>query len=836
MPNGNELVIRVVGDSTQFTRTISQVNTAINRAQGSVQTFGHSSVTSVQAISASLRVAEGNFTGLLRASERFIAQSQALSSLAKTIFPAIGAIAVGSIFIRGAEEAAKFIDQVNRIPNAVKQGYDSFNLSQRSANDALEVTNARLDIEIAKLEGKHENTLALQLAEARKQADDLTSSLAKAAQEQADLLGKNENGPGAQLLGEGTTKYVYGNINNFNRLIAHAARERDIALGNGDQDAADAALGRLHQYQDNALACATQNIQGRQNLQNLFSPKTPLGFLRFIPGDQTANINALTGFRDNILLSQQNERDQRTKNVDTGVQKTLQGQKDAEAKRKELARQAAAALRQQQQEIIQSWNEQLSTLKIQHEVSLGEEYQFWQSRVATAKAGTESYRDAIEKTGQAWQQVLRQQNSDLEDAQKHPALVQPNVTGFFGQTPTASSGYLTPSALNSDENQKYQQEQGKAAVEYLKNLNDGVSIQRSNADAIAEASLQMQIAQGRISGYDAAQVQAQLHTQEYQEQLASLKSALDAVNNDPTLSAIQRHAQASGIRNQIDALNGQRQIQIIQDNAGIDTQTLSGSIRETMNLYVQQATDTAAQIRSILTGAFENVNSSLSHALMAHAYSGREYRRGIENALGSSARGIGSQILNTGFQRAEGGVLKAFGFGGGGKPDGSSSKPFFVKSVDAISAAGSKSLSSIGSMFGSLFGHKSVSPFSSINGTADPLGLNAPDGGGLGFLQGVFASGGDVVANRPAIVGDGGKPEVFVPHTAGHIYPDASVALGGSVGTPSNQVNIHVYGNDDPASTETAIHRAMGQYMSYTVGASVQAVQERQKRRPLSSR
>src|ERR1700722_5953360 len=116
MPNGNELVIRVVGDSTQFTRTISQVNTAINRAQGSVQTFGHSSVTSVQAISASLRVAEGNFTGLLRASERFIAQSQVLSSLAKTIFPAIGAIAVGSIFVRGAEEAAKFIDQVNRIP------------------------------------------------------------------------------------------------------------------------------------------------------------------------------------------------------------------------------------------------------------------------------------------------------------------------------------------------------------------------------------------------------------------------------------------------------------------------------------------------------------------------------------------------------------------------------------------------------------------------------------------------------------------------------------------------------------------------------------------------
>ena len=78
----------------------------------------------------------------------------------------------------------------------------------------------------------------------------------------------------------------------------------------------------------------------------------------------------------------------------------------------------------------------------------------------------------------------------------------------------------------------------------------GVSIQRQNADAIAEASLQMAIATGRISAYDAAQVQAQLHTQAYQAQLTYLQDALKAIADNPALGKGKRRGftTASGVR------------------------------------------------------------------------------------------------------------------------------------------------------------------------------------------------------------------------------------------------------------------------------------------------
>ncbi len=753
MAQSNELVIRVVGESTQFTRTITQVNAAINRAGGNAtrmgstfQAAGHSSVTSVQAISASLRLAEGGFTGLLRAGERFIALSPALSNIAKAVFPLVGGIAVGTIFSKLGKETYEFIEQVNKIPEAVQRGYESFNLSQRSVNDALEITNARLDNEIAKLEGKPENTLALQLAEARKQADELASSLAKVTQEQADLLSKNENGPGAQLLGEGTTKYVYGNINNFNKLMEQAARERDLALGRGDQEAADRALGRLHQYQDNALAYYNQNIAGRQRLQDIFSPRTPLGFLRFIPGDQSTNLAALTGARDNIFLAQQQERDQRQQNVAQGVLPIAQNNKKRDADADEAARKAAA---------------DAARLKAIDDKAFHDRIKWRDDVVKAYQSVTASDESEITKQidlSQKWADALDKTN---------------------------------------DEVLKKQQQFAAALEKHYDHLGE---IQSRSAASLAENNIGIQFQRGQLTPYAAAVQAAQLHTNQYQSDYSRLIAAIQAAQNGGDTNEQYQ------LEDQLAELQGRRQIESANDQANIRSNTVGGAFNDALNQFVTSSKDAATAMRDIVTGTLNSLNNDIVN--------GRGFRQTGQDLFRS--------VAGLGLRRAEGsaisGVEKFFNIGGS-KADGSSeANATWVRIAGLGVGGGGLKLPNLPG-FGGEWG-----------------GGDDGNGGGLfsaigSAFGGFFANGGTPLPDSDIVVGEEG-PEVWhVPSGAsGSIIPNH--ALGGT----TNHVYVDATGSQDPSSVEAAVHRAMGQYLPYSVGASVQAVQERQKRRPLSAR
>jgi hypothetical protein len=55
-----------------------------------------------------------------------------------------------------------------------------------------------------------------------------------------------------------------------------------------------------------------------------------------------------------------------------------------------------------------------------------------------------------------------------------------------------------------------------------------------------------------------------------------------------------------------------------------------------------------------------------------------------------------------------------------------------------------------------------------------------------------LAAGGPAFAGRPVIVGDGGRPEVFVPNTNGTVYPSVSAFAGG--GTVSHVIDLRLNG------------------------------------------
>ena len=88
-----------------------------------------------------------------------------------------------------------------------------------------------------------------------------------------------------------------------------------------------------------------------------------------------------------------------------------------------------------------------------------------------------------------------------------------------------------------------------------------------------------------------------------------------------------------------------------------------------------------------------------------------------------------------------------------------------------------------------------------------------------------FAGGGDVLANRPALVGERG-PELFMPRTAGRIIPNHE--LGG--GCPSSPIfNFDASRLERPGGNSRGGHDGRLQHI---VAAAVQATHQGGKRSP----
>jgi hypothetical protein len=169
----------------------AQFEEGMNRANRTLSDFGSHGVNSIQATSAALRVMEGNVQNNIRAAERFLAQTLGLGDALKAAFPVVGAIALGGVLselITKATEAYEAFKKMEEAPARIADGFRNLNTTLSVSNDQLRVTNDRLAMEIAKLEGKPSNGLQLGIDEARQAADKLAESLAKDIDQVQKLL------------------------------------------------------------------------------------------------------------------------------------------------------------------------------------------------------------------------------------------------------------------------------------------------------------------------------------------------------------------------------------------------------------------------------------------------------------------------------------------------------------------------------------------------------------------------------------------------------------------------------------------------------------------------
>ena len=758
----------LAADASSYSAALEKAKQQLNQLAGASRSAGHSTVSSTQAASAAIRLMEGDVTNLVRAAERFVAQSQVLSGVLKTAFPVIGAIAIAGVIARGTEAAVKFIETARKMPQALATGFQELATSGQLANDELRRTNDELANQIAKLEGKQQNNLALAIDDARIAADKLAQSLMRDNKQVADLLKTNQIGWLQSLVtGNDSTTAVSGAVNYWNQELANKGHNYNQAVHQygPESDQAKAASAALDQRRKDAEAAMQMEIDTRTPGPNRAANVT---------GDQTGNLNIARGYLTMLQQQDDQEQLQSDNKALTNKQQSLAHAKELAGEQRELATQR-----------IRDAQDQLEQIKAEHTVSADEEASYWQRLADSAAKGSDLYKEAMAKANIARAQAVKDYQNQWIDQ------ILDNAKFRDGSSYTASRADLSK---DSDETRPAS-EQGKAAAGWLKNLNQGVTIQKANADALAEQSLQMAVATGQISRLDAAQVQAQLHTQEYTEALQQLENARAAVMSRSDLSELEKKQQTSAIDNQISALNGQRDLQSNQDQQAIESATALGQLREAASQLATRFTDAGAQITDLMTQAVTGFNQTFAQSVTAHAYNGVEYRRNMANALGGQFRQLGSSGVNKGLETVEGSVLSKFGLGPKKKPDGTASNPMYVRVVGSDGG---------------------------VAGLSDPLGLNipgvdvagwaaslAPSGmSGLNSLTAGlpgFAAGGDTPSNMPFVVGENG-PEVLQFPVPGHVTPNHRIATGSTTHMP---ISIDARGATDPAATKAMVYQAI---------------------------
>lgn len=184
--------------------------------------------------SAGVRIAAGtaNMGMMGGALGRVAAASSTLAPILAAAFP----LAVGLLFVDMLQRAIESYQKWIELGEQTVHGLNDQTLSIRAQNDALDVTNARLENQIAKLEHRPENFLAVALAEDKVRADELAKSLGDALQKTVQLL---EAGPGIFseiFLGKGDVSAVGDLLKPLERqyqlaqLSNDAAAEKNVLL------------------------------------------------------------------------------------------------------------------------------------------------------------------------------------------------------------------------------------------------------------------------------------------------------------------------------------------------------------------------------------------------------------------------------------------------------------------------------------------------------------------------------------------------------------------------------------------------------------------------------
>lgn len=182
----------------------------------------HSQTTEVQATSAAIRSFEGN-PGI-RSIERFLVMLPGVGKALLAAFPLVGALALGGVIAQNVKKFVEMRDAAIGAADATRKAFQEEHDKAVVALDDTQQQNDKLQEQIDKLEGHHNNGLQSALDDAKKSCDQLIVTLDDAKKSYMELLKTNSTGMfGALFSGMQSTGAQEGQLSGtYDTLIAKA--------------------------------------------------------------------------------------------------------------------------------------------------------------------------------------------------------------------------------------------------------------------------------------------------------------------------------------------------------------------------------------------------------------------------------------------------------------------------------------------------------------------------------------------------------------------------------------------------------------------------------------
>lgn len=815
-------------------------------------------------MAASTVVRAGEGTTSIRAVESVLTMIPGATVAAQglaTVIGGAGLIAVlGELGEKGYEAFTKLRDATQEATRAAEEANDK----DRIAIDDKELLNQKLQDQIDKLSGHPNNGLATALLEVKKNADDALNSLRAVFKQEDEIFGQQkrgmlQNAENALLnVGpEGTEQQrkelreanqtvvstVSGFRNNLDANLSHATNDDDkkAATDQYNQAVHDSVQSRIDTLKREYKRLGDEEAQSRQEAAIAESQGVDPGHVK----DNSLKQRNIQTNIDDL------ERYERAQTLDDSIYKkqttlgTIKQDKQLNKSGEDEARKAAEEQRKQ-------WEDEIAKAQMPVDLSTGmpkdvaTPRQVYDIRVQQQQSALPLNKvDAEKNTYQAYEQWLRtstesakqirdkadkderQQWSDQLEAQRAAGPMSAQAEADYWNlvmltADTGSKNYLEAERNFNVAMVKVREERDRAGE-----ASKRAGLQTANDQArIQESTVALEEQTGQISKYDAAVQLANIHSQQYATQIAALRAELerqqgiDAAAGRDTPSAETIKAQEDVARASAD-----RVLQVQQDAARAAAETWMGALTEANDQWVQNATDSAAQVKQLYSQVVDGFNDQAATAIT-----------GGKTDWSGYLRGVGKTVATDGLKQGESALMGAFGLG---KPDGSSANPLYVKMADGMASVGGGANSALGGLL-KLFGGGGGATGADGAGAAGSEAASGVADQALGgfadaISMGGFALGGDIAPSpqaRTITVGEmGPEPITLGPGTSAHITP-AKDAGGGQNITHNWNIGQGV----TPEQTKMYVKNALDDYHKRVMPAGAVAAVQNHNSRATSAR
>lgn len=812
--------------SIDFAANAGKMQVDLEKGKAALRDFGSSGVGSTRAVAAEMRVLEGNISNNTRAVSQFLVQTLKLGPALNSAFAVFGAAAAIGMVTTLATKTYDFFKGVEEAPKRIAKAFEDLNQPLHMANDELQITNDRLANELAKLEGHRENTLKLELHEAQVEADKLAESIGKALDKLEETQKKFAIGKvKAWFTGQAGTSEDEKAINEFTARMAvinagGSASVRQAATKGDTQAALDA------QKAWNKAALDEIDKTYRDFQERLRDLPSPADFAKQHPMNLSGETGPNTEGRQKEIAGVLQSLEALNTQYALTSDNITKGMRKPGAEAAAEARKNAAELEKfNAEELNRVYDKRLEILESAaaafQKIDLAEQKEL---RDAMARANEHRLPGFVGPVAPNAGVVAGiQQNADLERLK----VYRDELTELdkLGQEAT-EVGY------------RFGELASKASKWHEEQYNDFVKPALEDLEYQNKAVTALLVQYGRL-------------TDEISRQSLSHQKNMIAINGSPTdplgtlakQQALDRQDIEDRYENSLKLANSDLERANLLRERNLELQKLQDQMEEAA---AERRKQMLADLSNPIIGA---LSSDITKAMTGQKTS---FGKDLEGA----GRGILQKSIEEGLHRAFDRVF------GGGKPDGTRQKPFWVKLADQQqgrqtvtgpdglpqqtsmpqSPGGTKApgvgssllgiLKSLAGGMGINFGRKgSGTADSTITYGGEPGGGDS--GGGMSSVDesdwgGMMASGGDVDPGKAYGVADAGEFEVFTPRTAGTITP--AHKLGGA----SVTYNIDARGADLGAHNRIA--RQIEASHQAAVSNSLYAQHEQQKRTPRRSR